>query len=189
MQDGVTTRAVGKHTARFILVGLYTGTRHAAICGAAFQPAIGRGYGDLERGVFYRRGAGARETKKRQPPVRIPDRLLAHMRRWRRLGIANHAVVEWNGQAVRSVRKGLIPLKNTAVQRYGSRQSRFEALRESTLLRARPFARAMTRYPLAHPLVSISRAAASSARSPRAGIRLLHRMAPAAAGARAEGCA
>src|SRR5439155_8626767 len=55
-------------------------------------------------------------------------------------------------------------LKNTAVQRYGSRQSRFEALRESTLLRARPFARAMTRYPLAHPLVSISRAAASSAR-------------------------
>ena len=47
-----------------------------------------------------------RETKKRQPPVRLPDRLLAHMRRWQRLGIATHAVVEWNGKPVRSVRKG-----------------------------------------------------------------------------------
>ena len=46
-----------------------------------------------------------RETKKRQPPVRLPDRLLAHLRRWHRLGIAKHAVVEWNGKPVRSVRK------------------------------------------------------------------------------------
>ena len=105
MQDGATKRSVGKHIARFILAGLYTGTRHAAICGAAIQPAIGRGYVDLERGVFHRRSAGARETKKRQPPVRLPDRLLVHMRRWQRLGIATHAV-EWNGNPVRSVKKG-----------------------------------------------------------------------------------
>jgi hypothetical protein len=65
MIDGVTDRATGKHVARFILAGLYTGTRHAAICGAAFQPAIGRGFVDLERGVFHRRAQGARETKKR----------------------------------------------------------------------------------------------------------------------------
>ena len=106
MQDGVTKRAVGKHIARFILIGLYTGTRHAAICGAALQPAVGRGYVDLDRGVFHRRAQGAKETKKRQPPVRLPDRLLAHLRRWQRLGIATHAVVEWNGQPVSSVRKG-----------------------------------------------------------------------------------
>ena len=106
MYDKATERYVGKHIARFILVGLYTGTRHAAICGGAFQPAIGRGYVDLERGVFYRRAKGARETKKKQPPVRLPDRLLAHLRRWQRLGIAKHAVVEWNGKPVRSVRKG-----------------------------------------------------------------------------------
>jgi integrase len=106
MCDKATERYVGKHIARFILVGLYTGTRHAAICGGAFQPAIGRGYVDLERGVFYRRAKGARETKKKQPPVRLPDRLLAHMRRWHRLGIAKHAVIEWNGKPVRSVRKG-----------------------------------------------------------------------------------
>ena len=106
MCDKATERYVGKHIARFILVGLYTGTRHAAICGGAFQPAIGRGYVDLERGVFYRRAKGARETKKKQPPVRLPDRLLAHLRRWHRLGIAKHAVIEWNGMPVRSVRKG-----------------------------------------------------------------------------------
>jgi integrase len=101
-----TKRNVGEHIARFILVGLYTGTRHAAICGAAFQPAIGRGHVDLDHGVFYRRAQGARETKKRQTPVRLPDRLLAHLRRWHRLGIAKHAVVEWNGKPVRSVRNG-----------------------------------------------------------------------------------
>ena len=105
MRDNVTLRATGKHLARFILVGLYTGTRHAAICGAAMQPAIGRGYVDLKHGVFYRRAMGAKETKKAQPPVRLHNRLLAHLRRWERLGIANQAVVEWNGQAVRSVRK------------------------------------------------------------------------------------
>ena len=106
MRDKITERDVGKHIARFILVGLYTGTRHAAICGAALQPAIGRGHVDLERGVFYRRAKGAKQTKKRQTPVRLSERLLAHLRRWQRLGIATHSVVEWNGKPVRSVRKG-----------------------------------------------------------------------------------
>jgi integrase len=106
MRNGVTPRAVGQHIARFVLVGLYSGTRHAAICAASPHVAIGRGYIDLERGVFHRRPRGARETKKRQPPARLPDRLLAHLRRWHRLGIATHAFVEWNGKPVRSVRKG-----------------------------------------------------------------------------------
>jgi integrase len=106
MRDKTTKRDVGKHIARFLLIGLYTGTRHAAICGAAFQPAIGRGYIDLERGVFYRLRKGAKTTKKKQTPVRLPARLLAHIRRWYRLGKASHAVVEWNGKPVKSVRKG-----------------------------------------------------------------------------------
>ena len=105
MGEGVTDRPVGRHLARFILVGLYTGTRHTAICSAAFNPAIGRGHIDLETGVFYRRPQGSRQTKKRQTPVRLPERLLAHLRRWNRLGIAKHAVVEWNGKPIVSVRK------------------------------------------------------------------------------------
>lgn len=87
------------------VVRLYTGTRHAAICSAAFNPAIGRGHIDLDTGVFYRRRQGSQQTNKRQSPVRLPARLLAHLKRWKRLGIARHAVVEWNGKPVGSVRK------------------------------------------------------------------------------------
>jgi integrase len=106
MQDKVTVRPTGRHIARFILIGLYTGTRSGAICGASLVPAIGRGYVDLERGVFHRRAEGASETKKRQPPVRLPPRLLAHLRRWQRLGISKNAPVEWCGKPVLKVRKG-----------------------------------------------------------------------------------
>jgi len=106
MGDKATSRDVGRHIARFIVTAVYTGSRHAAVCGAALRPTIGRGYVDIERGVFHRRAKGAKETAKRQPPVRLPSRLLAHIERWQRLGIATHAVVEWNGKPIRSVRKG-----------------------------------------------------------------------------------
>jgi integrase len=104
MRDEVTLRAVGKHVARFILVGLYTGTRSQAICTAALTPAVGRGHVDLDAGVFHRLPIGRRQTKKRQPPVAIETRLLAHMRRWRDRGISKTAVVEWNGKPVKKVR-------------------------------------------------------------------------------------
>ena len=106
MRDKKTKRAVGRHIVRFILVGLYSGTRSSAICGAALMPTVGRGHVDLERGVFYRRGIGRRQTKKRQPPVKLAPRLLAHLRRWQRLGLSRKSVVEWNGSPVESVRKG-----------------------------------------------------------------------------------
>lgn len=72
MRDNETRRAVGRHVARFILLGLYTGTRSSAICGAALMPTIGRGFVDLDQGVFYRRAIGQRQTKKRQPPGQAP---------------------------------------------------------------------------------------------------------------------
>ncbi|MFL6795814.1 MAG: site-specific integrase [Xanthobacteraceae bacterium] len=106
MRDKRTKRAVGRHIARFILVGLYTGTRASAICGAALMPTVGRGHVDLEQGVFYRRSLGRHETKKRQPPVKLPARLLAHMRRWKRRGLSKRTVIEWNGKPISSVRKG-----------------------------------------------------------------------------------
>jgi len=108
---GTTTkRWTGRHLARFMLVALYTGSRSAAICGAALRPTEGRGHVDLEAGVFFRRAHGAKRTKKRQPPVRLPARLVAHMRRWRDTlvdgqPIANDFVVEWNGRPVQSVKK------------------------------------------------------------------------------------
>jgi hypothetical protein len=44
------------------------------------------------------------ETNERQPPVPIPPRLLAHLRRWKMRGIAREHFVEWNGKAVKSVK-------------------------------------------------------------------------------------
>jgi len=98
-----TDRRSRQHIARFILVALYTGSRAGAVCGAALEPTEGRGWIDLSRGVFYRRPAGKRETKKRQPPVPLPPSLLAHLRRWKRQG--QRFAVEWNGKPVTSIRK------------------------------------------------------------------------------------
>lgn len=115
-------RRTGQHVARFALVGLYTGTRSAAICGAAVKPTERRGLVDLDAGMFFRRAEDAVETNKRQPPCRIPDRLLTHIRRWastevdiktkfrgksKTIGrmIAHDFVVEWQGRPVLSVKK------------------------------------------------------------------------------------
>lgn len=96
-----------RHLARFILIALYTGTRAGAVATASPTAADGRSYVDLERGIFYRLAQGKRATNKRQPPVPIPPRLLAHMRRWSEREIARDYFVEWNGQPVRSVKTAM----------------------------------------------------------------------------------
>jgi integrase len=92
-----------QHIARFILVALYTGSRSAAVLDASFVREPGRGYVDLENGLFYRLAEGQSETSKRRPTIRIPTRLLAHMRRWYANG-ARH-VIEHDRQAVVSIKK------------------------------------------------------------------------------------
>ncbi|AMN40413.1 phage integrase [Rhodoplanes sp. Z2-YC6860] len=104
-----------RHLARFLLVGLYTGTRAGAIATASPIRGIGRSFIDLDGGIFYRLAQGRRETNKRQPPAPIPPRLLAHMRRWVRLGIASNYFVEWRGKPVKSVKTAL----NTATRLAG----------------------------------------------------------------------
>jgi integrase len=107
VQKGFATgRRSLAHIARFSLVALHTGTRASAICGAALSPTPGKGWVDLEGGVFYRRAAGGVETKKRQTPIRIPPVLLRHLRKWKRLGISKHYVVEFNGKPVKRINKG-----------------------------------------------------------------------------------
>jgi integrase len=93
-----------RHLARFILIGLYTGTRAGAIASASPIPAIGQSFVDLDRGIFYRQAQGKQETNKRQPPVPIPRRLLAHMRRWKERKIIVRHFVEFNGEPVASVK-------------------------------------------------------------------------------------
>ena len=94
------------HVARFILVGLYTGTRSGAILGLSWLPSIKTGWLDLEQGVMHRSGSGQRQTNKRQPPAAIPERLLAHMRRWKRMDKSIRHVIHWNGSSVLSIKKG-----------------------------------------------------------------------------------
>jgi len=103
-QEGVPTeRRSRRHVARFILVAVYTGTRAGAVCAAALEQTEGKGWIDLDRGIFYRIPAGERETKKRKPPVPLPRRLLAHLRRGHEHGQAY--AVEWNRQPVKDCDK------------------------------------------------------------------------------------
>lgn len=91
-----------KHLARFILIGLFTGSRKTAILRLRFMPNTSGGHIDTEGGMMYRRSAAQAETKKRQPPVRLTSRLLAHLRRWERGN--GRWVVEFRGQGVGSIK-------------------------------------------------------------------------------------
>jgi len=71
------------HVARFILIGLYTGTRHDRIVRLGWDETQHGGHVDLERGVIFRRGSREHETSKRSPPVAISRRLHAHLVRWK----------------------------------------------------------------------------------------------------------
>lgn len=101
----ITDRRPLRHVARFLLIGCYTGTRAGAIASASKLRSIGKSYIDLERGMYYRKAIGKKTTNKRQPPAPIPPRLLTHMRRWDRLGVAKEHFVEYNGKPVLSVKK------------------------------------------------------------------------------------
>jgi integrase len=102
--DGVYT---SRHIARFILVSLYTGgSRKGDVCGAALMPTVGRGFVDLDRGIFKRKAENKKATNKRQPTIPIPPGLLAHLRRWHRLGISRQAVVEFRGKPVVNIKVG-----------------------------------------------------------------------------------
>lgn len=101
VQEGEATRRwTRRHVARFILIAFYTGTRSGAICAATWTQF------DLHRERFYRRPEDEAEIEtKRRPPVRIPPRLLAHMRRWRRLdGVMTHPI-HFRGSPVGSIKK------------------------------------------------------------------------------------
>lgn len=73
------------HVARFILIALLTGTRHEAVLKLRWGVNSVSGWVDLENGVLYRRGQGEQNTKKRRIPAPLNERLLPHLRRWRRM--------------------------------------------------------------------------------------------------------
>jgi integrase len=67
------------YLARMVLLGIYTGSRMRTLLALEWD------WIDLVRGTMRRRAPGTVETKKRTPPVKLGRRILAHLRRWRRM--------------------------------------------------------------------------------------------------------
>jgi len=93
------------HVSRFILIGLYTGTRHAAILGLRWEASLSMGHIDAERGVVFRRGASERETSKRTPPVQIPTPLLCRIRQWKNKDVCALPVIHYEGRPITKMKR------------------------------------------------------------------------------------
>ena len=98
-----SARAHRAHLRRFILMGLYTGTRHSAMRMLLWEESLNQAWVDLDKGIIYRRGRGEKETNKRRPVVRLPPRLLAHMRRWREIDRAREARLQEDDKEFRLI--------------------------------------------------------------------------------------
>jgi integrase len=85
-----------RHLARFILMGVYTGTRSGSILKASVVRSPERAWVDLDHDMFFRLPEDQVEAdNKRYPAVRMPRNLAAHIRRWHQRGIIDEYVVEW----------------------------------------------------------------------------------------------
>ena len=88
------------HLRRFILLGLYTGSRSGALLAATWD------WVDLARETMRRRPRGqAENAQKRTPPVRLGQRILAHLRRWHRLDGGNGYIINYEGRRVKKLRR------------------------------------------------------------------------------------
>lgn len=81
-----SSRKNRNHLRRFILIGLYTGTRPGVVPKVGWTASDTSAWVDLDAGIIYRRGRReADHRNKKRPLVKIPGRLLAHLRRWDRI--------------------------------------------------------------------------------------------------------
>ena len=97
------------YVARFILLGLYTGTRHATILALRWHPSADAGWLDADHGIIHRAGAAEKQTRKRRTAARMPDRLLAHVRRWAAMDLAKGpqtAVIRYKGRPIERQQRG-----------------------------------------------------------------------------------
>jgi integrase len=100
-----------RHLCRFLLLGVYTGSRPGAVLNASWGRGPGLSHVDTARGVFHRHADGQRETDKRQPTVRLAQGLASHLRRWERIDAAKDPrpvfVVTYSGAPIGSVKTAL----------------------------------------------------------------------------------
>ncbi|MBI1689555.1 integrase [Methylorubrum sp. DB1722] len=99
---------IGDLLVRFLLIGFYSGTRSAAVLNLRWRRHRTAGFVDLPGVTLFREGPEAPESRKRQPPCRIHDRLVPYLQAWReadlKAGVAR--VVHRNGAPVLRVSKG-----------------------------------------------------------------------------------
>lgn len=107
--QGAVQRIDYSHVARFILIALYTGTRHATVLRLRWYESRDAGWLDAAAGVIYRAGKAEKQTRKARRPARMPDRLLAHVRRWARTDLAQGpqtAVIRYKGKSIGRQQRG-----------------------------------------------------------------------------------
>lgn len=104
------------HVARFILIGLYTGTRHDRIVGLGWFETDSRGSVDTEKSVIFRRGRREHETSKRTPPVKVGGKLGYFLSRWKGIDLAREArlVIHYKGQRVTKMRRAWNTVREAA---------------------------------------------------------------------------
>ena len=106
------------HVARFILIALYTGTRSKAVLRLRWEKNFRAGWVDLDAGVIHRRGVDETDTAKKRPPVRIPDRLLPHLRRWKKMdekiGLHLIDVCHYHGKSIEKMRRSWPAIRERA---------------------------------------------------------------------------
>ena len=104
--------------ARFIILGVGTGTRHSALLGLEWEKNERGGHVDLSAENLFRTTGGKAETKKRQPPTRLGTRLLSHLGRWK----AQDTLIRHTGNIIHNDRAAIERMRtpwNEAVQRAG----------------------------------------------------------------------
>jgi integrase len=109
-----STRSNRAHLRRFVLLGVYSGSRPGVLPKLRWEPSDDSAWVDLERGWIFRRGRKEKDQpNKRRPMHRIPKRLLEHLKRWRRQDEALN---------VARVERGLAPVET--VLHHGGRSLR-----------------------------------------------------------------
>ena len=98
------------HLARFILLGIYTGSRSGTLLSLSWS------WVDLASGTMRRRAPGTVESKqKRTPPVKLGKRIIAHLRRWRSLdGNAVVFICHYDGKRIQKMRRSWRTAAKTA---------------------------------------------------------------------------
>lgn len=85
------------HLCRFFIIGWYTGSRRGVICGLRWDMI------NFKTKIMHRKPPGAIQAKnKKAPPVRMGERLMAHLKRWKRMdGKGVDYVIRYQGKPIK----------------------------------------------------------------------------------------